>query len=105
MVPNYEVIKMKINQQIIRLVCPSSSGTLLNDHCSGTFLNEITRAALLTVVLGVWVVLATGCASTGREVSARLVSPVTNKQQIAEPEQNEIYQPVGSPAFSDFFGS
>jgi len=96
---------MTINQHIIQLVRPSSSGTLLNDHCSGTFLNEMTRPALLTVVLGICVVLATGCALTGREVSAKLICPVTNSEQVAEAKQNEIYQPARSPAFSDFFGS
>jgi hypothetical protein len=96
---------MKINQHIIQLVCPSSSGSLLNDHCSGAFLNETTRAALLTVVLGLSVVLATGCASTGKGVSTKLISPMTSSQQVAEAEQNDIYQPARSPAFSDFFGS
>jgi hypothetical protein len=60
---------MKINQQIAKLVCPSSSGSLFTDHCSGAFLHEITRAASLTVVLGVTVVLATGCAGTSNEVT------------------------------------
>ena len=44
---------MKINYQIDKLVCPASNGSLLADHCSGAFLKQFTRAALLTVVLGV----------------------------------------------------
>ena len=56
---------MKINQHIVKVICPSSSGSLLSDHCSGAFLNQIGRAALLAGVLGVAVVLATGCSSTG----------------------------------------
>ena len=90
----------------MRLVCPWSSGTLLNDQYSGTFLDEITRVALLTVVLGISVVLATGCALTGTGVSAKLISSVTKSRQVTEAaSQNEIYQPARSPAFSDFFGS
>jgi hypothetical protein len=96
---------MKINQPIVQLVGRSGSGALLNDHCSGIFLNEFTRVALLAVVLDVSVILATGCASTGKGVSAKLISPVTNSQQAAEAEENDTYQPARSPAFSDFFGS
>jgi hypothetical protein len=69
-------------------------------------LNEITRAALLTVVLGITVVLATGCASMGHGVSARLINPVTNNHQAADAEENDTYQPARSPAFDpDLFGS
>ena len=93
------------NKHIVKSICPSSSGSLLTDHCSGAFLNDITRAALLTVVLGITVVLATGCASMGHGVSARLISPVTNNHQPADAEENDTYQPARSPAFSDFFGS
>ena len=89
----------------MRLVCPWSSGTLLNDQYSGTFLDEITRVALLTVVLCISVVLATGCALTGTGVSAKLISSVTESRQVTGAAQNEIYQPARSPAFSDFFGS
>jgi hypothetical protein len=96
---------MKMNRHIITLVYPFSSGSLLIDYCSGAFLNEITRAALLTVVLGITVVLATGCASMGYGVSARLISPVTNNRQAADTEENDTYQPTRSPAFSEFFGS
>ena len=96
---------MKMNQYIIKLVCPSSSGSLLTDHCSGAFLNEITRAVLLIVVLGLTVVLATGCASTGNGLSARLISPIPTNEQASQWEEEGSYQPAGSPAFSDFFGS
>ena len=95
---------MKLNQHIAKIVHFSSSGSLLTDHCSGAFLREITRAALLTIVLGISVLLATGCASTGKGFSARLISPVTPNQQTADVE-NDIYQPARSPVFSDLFGS
>jgi hypothetical protein len=62
---------MRINYQIDKLVCPASNGSLLADHCSGAFLKQYTRAALLTVVLGVAVVLATGCALNGNGLSAK----------------------------------
>jgi hypothetical protein len=68
-------------------------------------LNEITRAVLLIVVLGLTVVLATGCAATSDGVNARLIKPVPNNQQVADREESDGYQPAGSPAFSDFFGS
>lgn len=77
---------------------------MLTDHCSGVFLNEIARAALLAFVLGIAVVLATGCASMGKELSARLITPVTTNQQATDTE-NDLYQPAPSPPFSDFFGS
>ena len=75
---------------------------MLTDHCSGSFLNEIKRAALLTVVLGISVVLATGCASTNRGVSVKLMSSVTSKHLV---EQSNLYELARSPEFSDFFGS
>jgi hypothetical protein len=54
---------MKLNQHIVTLICPSSSGSLLNDRCSGAFVNEIKRSAFLIIILSVIVVLATGCSS------------------------------------------
>ena len=48
---------MKINKHILKVIFPSSGGSLLTDHCSGDFLNYIGRATLLAVVLGVAVVL------------------------------------------------
>src|ERR1700730_18009918 len=95
---------MKIKKQIVRLVCLSSSGSLLTDHCSGVFLKQIIRLALLAVVLGVTVVLATGCSSTGSGFSASIISRVTTNQQASDPEKNGWYQPARSPAFSDLFG-
>jgi hypothetical protein len=38
---------------------------MLNYGCSGLFLNDMGRTALLVVVFGGTVVLATGCSSTG----------------------------------------
>ena len=95
---------MKINQHILKLICPSSSGSLLNDHCSGAFLNHIGRAALLAVVLGAAVVLATGCSSTTTAFHPLLISPLPAAQQSSDLEENGLNQPPRSPAFNDLFG-
>jgi len=92
---------MKINQHIIKLISPSSSGGLLTDHCSGAF----GRAALLAVVLGVAVVLATGCSSTATAFHPLLISPLSAAQQSSDLEENGWNQPPRSPAFNDLFGS
>src|ERR1700730_11800538 len=75
---------MKIKTHIVKLVCLSSSDSLLTDHCSGVFLKQITQSAILAVVLGVTVVLATGCSATGNGFNARIISPVqlTNRLRI-----------------------
>ena len=94
-----------MNLYIVKSAYRSSGGSLLTDHCSGAFLNEIKRCALLTVMLGIIVVLVTGCSSTGTGFSARLISPISINQQDANAEGDETQQPAGSPAFSDFLGS
>ena len=95
---------MKINKHIVKLICPSSSGSLLTDHCSGAFLNHIGRTALLAVMLWVGVLLATGCSSTGTGFSARLISPMPTNREAWKAEDNAGYEPPRSPAFSEFFG-
>ena len=94
-----------MNLYIVKSAYRSSGGSLLTDHCSGAFLNEIKRCALLTVMLGIIVVLVTGCSSTGTGFNARLISPIPINQQDANAEDDEMHQPVGSPAFSDLLGS
>jgi hypothetical protein len=96
---------MKINQHIAKLVCPSSSGCFLTDHCSGAFPSEIRRSVLLTAMLGVIVGLATGCFSTGTALNARLISPIKTNSQAANSDDDGSYQRAQSPAFSDLFGS
>jgi hypothetical protein len=92
-----------MNQYIVKSAYRASGGSLLTDHCSGAFLNEVRRSVLLTVMLGLIVVLATGCSSTGTGFNARLISPIHTNQQGSEDDGS--YQPVRNPAFSDFFGS
>jgi hypothetical protein len=94
-----------MNLYIEKSAYRSSGGSLLTDHCSGAFLSEIKRCALLTVMLGIIVVLVTGCSSTGTGFNARLISPIPINQQDANAEDDEMHQPAGSPAFSDLLGS
>ena len=94
-----------MNLYLVKSAYRSSGGSLLTDHCSGAFLNEIKRCALLTVMLGIIVVLVTGCSSTGTGFDARLISPISSNQQDANAEDDGADQPAGSPAFSDFLGS
>jgi hypothetical protein len=51
---------MKINQHLVGIARHSSRDIFLTDRCSGAFLIHVVRAALLTVVLAVVVVLVTG---------------------------------------------
>jgi hypothetical protein len=96
---------MKIKRHLAALIHPSSSGSLLTDHCSGASLSQIEQATLLAVVLGATVVLATGCSSTGTGFSGRLISPVANDQQATNSEDDSFYQPPRSPGLDpDLFG-
>jgi hypothetical protein len=97
---------MKIKQHIVTLIFPSSSGSLLTDHYSGSFLKQIARSALLASVLGVTVILATSCSSTATGFNPLLISSVPNNQQVTNSQDDSFYQPPRSPAFDpDLFGS
>ena len=97
---------MNINKYLVKTARPSSSGTLLPNHCFGVFGKHLERAALQAVALGATVVLATGCSSTGAGYNARLISPIPNNQQATNSEDDNWYQPSRSPGFDpDIFGS
>jgi hypothetical protein len=96
---------MQSNQYIEKTALPWSNAKTLNDHCSGFFLNDKGRAALLAVIFGVVVMLATGCSSTGTRLSARLVSPVLATQGNSDSQDDGWYQPPRSPGFNDETGS
>jgi hypothetical protein len=81
---------MQLNQHIEKMARLWSSAKTLNDRCSGFFFNDMGRAALLAVVFGVAVVLATGCSATSGGVKAGLITPVINTQQGAVPENNDL---------------
>jgi hypothetical protein len=74
---------MESNQHIERALAWSNA-RMLNDRCSGLFFNDMGRAALLAVIFGVVVMLATGCSSTGGGVKAGLMEP----QEPQEPQPN-----------------
>jgi hypothetical protein len=96
---------MQSNQHMERMTRPWSSAKTLNDRCSGFFCNDMGRAALLAVVFGVVVVLATDCSSTGGGVKAGLIAPVTSAPQDSVPEDDGFYHPPRSPGFNDLTGS
>jgi hypothetical protein len=81
---------MQSHPHIEKMARPWSSAKLLNDRCSGFFINDMGRAALLAVLFGVAVVLATGCSSTGGGVKAGLITPVINSQQDPVRENNDL---------------
>jgi hypothetical protein len=96
---------MKINEYLIKTADPSTSSTLLTEHCSWLLVNRVERAVLLAVTLAAIVVLATGCSSTGTGFSARLISPVSNNQQATNAEDDSGHQTPRSPGFdSDLLG-
>jgi hypothetical protein len=78
---------------------------MLNDRCSGFFFNDMGRAALLAVIFGVVVMLATGCSSTGTGISTGVVSPVLATQGRSDSQDDSWYQPPRSPGFNDLTGS
>ena len=87
---------------------PTSSsfdGSLPNDRCTGLFLNEIRQSTLLALVFSIAVMLTTGCSSTGKGLSAKLMVPVTGSANGSAVEDSGSYYPPRSPAFDDLFGS
>jgi hypothetical protein len=96
---------MQMNEQIMKMARASSSGSVVSNHCSGGFLNDMGPAVLLAVVFGVGVLLTTGCSSTDRGVNATLIAPVTSAQQDAVREDDGFYQPRKIPGFNDLTGS
>jgi hypothetical protein len=96
---------MQSNQHIEKTALSWSNARTLNDRCSGFFFNDMGRAALLAVIFGVVVMLATGCSSTGTGVSTRLVSPVLATQDSSDSQDDGWYQPPRSPGFNELTGS
>jgi len=100
-----KILKMKPNKHLAQTFAFSGPGGLLTNHRSGFFSDEISRAAILTIVLGIIAVLATSCTSTAGGFSTRLITPVANDHSPADAVNNDSYQPARSPAFSDLLGN
>jgi hypothetical protein len=84
--------------------CFSFNGSLNNNRCAGLFLDEIRRATLLALVFSVAVMLTSGCSSSGKGFSAKLIVPVTSLAKGSSPKDNGFYDPARSPAFDDLTG-
>jgi len=90
------------SSSVISLTC---SDSILTHHCSGFYLPNIGRCALLAVALGLSAMLATGCSSTRRGFQTRLTGSAATTRQVTESEDNGGYQPTRSPAFDpELFG-
>jgi hypothetical protein len=61
---------------------------------------EITPAAFQTIILGITVMFATGCASTSDGVSTRPINPVATDLQATNSEDDSWYQPTWSPEYN-----
>ena len=83
----------------------SFDGPLPNNRCAGLFLDEIRQLTLLALVFSIAVMLTTGCSSTGKGLSAKLMVPVTGSANGSAVEDTRSYYPPRSPAFDDLFGS
>ena len=95
---------MKMNEYIVDTTNRSHPGWI-SSHCFGTFWDQIRRPTLLSVALGTTAAFVTGCASSGTGFKARLISPIPTKEQAANLEDDNWYQPSLSPGFdSDRFG-
>ncbi len=67
---------MKLKQHIVKTAYPAGSGQLLRDYSSQCFLDHIRPERSLAMVLGITVVLASGCSSTGTAFNARVINPL-----------------------------
>jgi hypothetical protein len=67
---------MKSKRHIVKTAYPAGSGRLPRGYSSQCFLDYIRPERLLAIVLGITVVLASGCSSTGTAFNARSISPL-----------------------------
>ena len=96
---------MKLNLSSSSVIFPTCNDSIFTHRCSGLYLYNIGRSALLAVALGLSAMLATGCSSTGERFQARLTGSTPTTPRVREPEDNGGYQPTRSPAFDpDLFG-
>src|SRR5262245_36280847 len=96
---------MKLNLFSSSVISPTCNSSILTHHCSGLYLQNIGRCALLAAALGLSAMLATGCSSTGEGFQTRLTGSAPTSRHVTESEDNGEYQPIRSPAFDpDLFG-
>ena len=96
---------MKLNLFSNSVISPTCNDSILTYHCSGLYLQNIGRCALLASALGLSAMLATGCSSTEEGFRARLTGSAATTRRVTESEDNGGYQPTRSPAFDpDLFG-
>jgi hypothetical protein len=96
---------MKLNLSSSSVILPTCNDSILTHRCSGPYLQNIGRCALLAVALGLSAMLATGCSSTEEGFRARLTGSAPTTRRVTESEDNGGYQPTRSPAFDpDLFG-
>jgi hypothetical protein len=57
---------------------------MLNNCCSGLFLNDLRRVVLLAVVFSLAGSATAGCSSTGEGFKAGLIAPATHAPQDSE---------------------
>jgi hypothetical protein len=56
-------------------------------------------------VFSIAIVLTTGCSSTGKGLSAKLIVPAVSSAKGSAPGDTGSYYPGRSPAFDDLIGS
>src|SRR5262245_63532491 len=96
---------MKLNLSLSSVIFLTCSDSILTHRCSGLYLQNIGRCALLAVSFGLSAMLATGCSSTGEGFHARLTGSALTTRHVAESEDSGGHQPTRSPAFDpDLFG-
>jgi hypothetical protein len=92
---------MKSKQHTVKMAYPAGSGRLLRDYSSQCFLDHVGPERLLAIVLGITVLLASGCSSTGTAFNARLISPFQTTAGAGEGFPNTFIGKINSPPNED----
>ena len=95
---------MKANKWLSKIDYVRTGSGSLSCRCYGTFINEISRCALLAIVLGIAVVLATGCSSTSGAIGAGRITAIRVNKQATDANTNNIYEVARSPGFNELAG-
>jgi hypothetical protein len=96
---------MKLNFSSSSVIFPTCNDSILTHRCSGLYLRNIGRCALVAVALGLSAMLPTGCSATEEGFQAKLTGSAPTTRRVTESEDKGGYQPTRSPAFDpDLFG-